>query len=302
MKNKISLIILALYVFSGSTDLVFATSGACSYHSGANCSASSYNGSVVCNDGWTDSSVKYYDMEECKIDHYCTTEEFRQILSKYQPTIDQQKASLAELNTQLVQKKVAYDAQFQMTGAQNIPSVFVSGQLALERSAANSEITSIAVQIQTAQDNLNSSLDIAKRECLTLGNSEYTQQQNQLMLEKINADKIAQEEALQEQRLLFLTQEQALKNQESETKQRLFEEVNNIVAEHKENISSYVVKEYLKPIIISTTSATSTMAATISPPLVSEEKQATISSQKNTERPFLVRIKNFFKSLFNRWF
>lgn len=46
---------------------VFATSGACAYHGGVDCGAGqSYDGSVICNDGWKDSSVNYSDMEVCK--------------------------------------------------------------------------------------------------------------------------------------------------------------------------------------------------------------------------------------------
>lgn len=44
----------------------FATSGACSYHGGVNCSyGSDYDGSVICNDGWRNSSVSFYSMNEC---------------------------------------------------------------------------------------------------------------------------------------------------------------------------------------------------------------------------------------------
>lgn len=42
-----------------------ATSGACSDHDGVDCSTEQLNGNVVCNDGWTGSSVSYSSMEEC---------------------------------------------------------------------------------------------------------------------------------------------------------------------------------------------------------------------------------------------
>lgn len=43
-----------------------AISGACSSHSGANCSyGADWDGSIVCNDGWRDSAVRYYDADEC---------------------------------------------------------------------------------------------------------------------------------------------------------------------------------------------------------------------------------------------
>ncbi len=44
-----------------------ATSGACSWHGGVNCSAGQdWDGSVICNDGWRDSSVSYYSMVKCQ--------------------------------------------------------------------------------------------------------------------------------------------------------------------------------------------------------------------------------------------
>ena len=47
---------------------VLANSGACSYHKGVNCAAGpGVNGQVICNDGWTGSSVSYDSMLECQI-------------------------------------------------------------------------------------------------------------------------------------------------------------------------------------------------------------------------------------------
>ncbi len=44
-----------------------ATSGSCSYHGGVACSLrSDYDGSVICNDGWKDSSVSFSNADECK--------------------------------------------------------------------------------------------------------------------------------------------------------------------------------------------------------------------------------------------
>lgn len=38
----------------------YTTQGACSHHNGVNCSAGADDdGSVICNDGWRDSSVSY---------------------------------------------------------------------------------------------------------------------------------------------------------------------------------------------------------------------------------------------------
>jgi hypothetical protein len=67
MKNHL-LILIALSSLVLIPFNVLATSGACSYHSGVNCSAGpDYNGKVQCNDGWINSSVYFSDTDECKI-------------------------------------------------------------------------------------------------------------------------------------------------------------------------------------------------------------------------------------------
>ncbi|MFA5130389.1 MAG: hypothetical protein WC477_05790 [Patescibacteria group bacterium] len=66
MKKYLFLIIFGcLFVFSPA--FAASGSGACSWHGGVNCTASaSYGGSVVCNDGWKDSSVSYKNVIECQ--------------------------------------------------------------------------------------------------------------------------------------------------------------------------------------------------------------------------------------------
>ena len=49
-----------------------ATSGACSWHDGVSCSSGAdWDGSVICNDGWRDSWVGYYNADECKNNSVC---------------------------------------------------------------------------------------------------------------------------------------------------------------------------------------------------------------------------------------
>jgi hypothetical protein len=74
MKNQIrrippsSYLIVVLFLVT----LIFpshvgATSGSCSSHGGVACSlGSDYDGSVICNDGWKDSSVSFSNADECK--------------------------------------------------------------------------------------------------------------------------------------------------------------------------------------------------------------------------------------------
>ena len=64
--TKYFFLILGFFIFlTATTQSVFATSGACSYHGGVNCSAGALiNGNAICNDG-TESSVSYSAMSEC---------------------------------------------------------------------------------------------------------------------------------------------------------------------------------------------------------------------------------------------
>jgi murein L,D-transpeptidase YcbB/YkuD len=65
--KKISIAIISLFAFSFLSATALATSGACSDHGGVDCSAGSQaNGNVVCNDGWTGSSVSYSSMDKCQ--------------------------------------------------------------------------------------------------------------------------------------------------------------------------------------------------------------------------------------------
>lgn len=67
MKSKILYLLIGAvttFILFISPTMALGTSGACSYHSGANCSIGSIDGRAVCNDGWL-SSVAYSDMEEC---------------------------------------------------------------------------------------------------------------------------------------------------------------------------------------------------------------------------------------------
>lgn len=67
--------LFCLFVFASpilNINIASASSGACSYHGGVNCSVGAdTDGSVICNDGWTDSSVSYSSMSECRSSSKC---------------------------------------------------------------------------------------------------------------------------------------------------------------------------------------------------------------------------------------
>lgn len=61
----------------GTPNVILATSGACSYHGGVNCSfGAGPTGGAICSDG-TESSVSYYAMQECTVPVYygCRTQD-----------------------------------------------------------------------------------------------------------------------------------------------------------------------------------------------------------------------------------
>ena len=63
------ILIAVVAMLACGVQLSFATSGTCSYHGGVDCSAGEdTDGSVICNDGWTESSVLYSDMSSCGSD------------------------------------------------------------------------------------------------------------------------------------------------------------------------------------------------------------------------------------------
>jgi hypothetical protein len=68
---KLTYFILLAVLFLLAPLLVHATSGACSWHGGVDCSAGpDWDGSVICNDGWRDSTVSYYSMTMCNYGSY----------------------------------------------------------------------------------------------------------------------------------------------------------------------------------------------------------------------------------------
>ncbi|MEI7462895.1 MAG: hypothetical protein WCK03_00695 [Candidatus Taylorbacteria bacterium] len=63
--KKVILITIAII---SSHSYAYATSGACSYHGGVNCSAGAdTDGSAICNDGWRDSTVSFSSINECYV-------------------------------------------------------------------------------------------------------------------------------------------------------------------------------------------------------------------------------------------
>ncbi|KPJ56553.1 hypothetical protein AMJ49_04560 [Parcubacteria bacterium DG_74_2] len=87
MKEKIKKISLSILILLFSFLLILdteATSGACSWHGGVNCFAGpDWDGSVICNDGWKDSTVSFYSADECLEEIFCTPSQLESLQQKY---------------------------------------------------------------------------------------------------------------------------------------------------------------------------------------------------------------------------
>jgi hypothetical protein len=164
MRKAIFLTALALFL---SPTLAIATSGsgACSSHGGVNCNAGpDWDGSATCNDGWTDSSVFYYDIKECTNNlHYCTQTESDSLSAKYK--IDSFKQvgldDNAALNT-LMQKEAA------TTDTNTLR------QLAIDALTLNSTISKHNLDLRVAMTGFY-------KECYALGETEFYQSQAEFL-------------------------------------------------------------------------------------------------------------------------
>jgi hypothetical protein len=100
MKKLLFILTFFLLVFFVGSK-VNATSGTCSWHNGVNCSVGSdADGSVICNDGWRDSSESYYSTTLCNNAVSCTTAQLNQLRSEYNYDFyfDQSNDYIAQLN------------------------------------------------------------------------------------------------------------------------------------------------------------------------------------------------------------
>lgn len=167
MKRNI-LLVFALISFSLPIP-IFAIGGTCSWHGGVDCSAGAdWDGSAICNDGWTDSSEKFYDTKECtqKL-HYCTTEEYNQISSKF--NLNEQYRVLSELNNKIL----AINPVSQDTSGQNITSSAVQRNSADIARTNYIEASKIYQQWLPLKAKYDGDFNNAKQECFALGEKAY---------------------------------------------------------------------------------------------------------------------------------
>lgn len=190
---KISFVLLILFLFIAKQQ-VMAISGACSYHEGVNCGLYDLNdGSVICNDGWKDSSVLYGEVKMCENYFGCSDSQYKELVEKYD--LDDIILDINQKMNELERKKNEYDS------LGNINLIY--GSLARQKNLLLTEITGLANQIIALQDVYNKNLKNIDNQCSYYGRIYYSklsddaynswldynnrklEEQKQLMIEKI---------------------------------------------------------------------------------------------------------------------
>jgi len=123
---------------------------------------------------------------------------------------------LTDLNTQFAQKKAAYDQQFQNIGAQNIPTLFTTGQMAIAKAAAASDLGATAAEIQAAQGNLSTAFNTIDKTIDEKYKPIQDQIDTKLKFYQLNKDKLdrAQTILAKRQSDILDLQKQAISNQQ----------------------------------------------------------------------------------------
>ena len=118
-------IVISLFSF----DYAHATSGACSYHGGVNCSAGAdYFGRAICNDG-SSSSIDYSEMHECRATspQICSLAATEQLL-KLPPDEQYTEIQLVERYIKMLDTQIQNTQQQQAQINQNYQNIYAAQQ------------------------------------------------------------------------------------------------------------------------------------------------------------------------------
>lgn len=191
MKRWVKRLGFALLVWASVPILALATSGACSYHGGVSCSAGAdWDGSVICNDGWRDSSVSYSSMAMClpstssnATKHSCNSNQWDTLQSQY--NLGGQQDKIDEL---MEKQEEAFDDMYDSSLSDE------------KRNQASENFYEISTEVLRLQSDLERSIDRAGRECDVLGEKNYKEFQLELLriqAENDERERQAQAEYLQ---------------------------------------------------------------------------------------------------------
>ncbi len=162
--------VLFLLSFFIITENAHATSGACSYHNGVNCSAGyDIDGSVICKDGWKDSSVLFDDNGECENYFGCNSTQYEEVVNK--TNFDSEKERILNLIEQKNKELSLKKSQFDSLGSSNV----YFGRAALEKRQLAVYIQGVANEIITLQQNYNNLVSLVNSMCEVYGRQNLAQ-------------------------------------------------------------------------------------------------------------------------------
>lgn len=152
---------LLFFLFLFLPIYVSAESGACSNHGGVNCSAGYdiKDGSVICNDGWMNSSVLFSDTKICENYFGCSTSQLNELVEEYElnDLIREIEEKTQEVNIRLEEFNAIGDSGM-MGGSQD-----------REKRTLAVEIKGMANEIISLQDSYNFYKDIINDKCSAIG-------------------------------------------------------------------------------------------------------------------------------------
>ncbi len=151
----VSIITSLLVIFITLSSSVLAISGACSWHDGVNCNAGpDWDGSVICNDGWRDSTVDYYSMDECFNIPRCTSSELESLQQKYEIS-----GLWAEIQSQTQEIENLYES-YNLKIAERDMAVAEVDNIGMPQSWIDSRKTVIANEYSTELNRISTNIEI----------------------------------------------------------------------------------------------------------------------------------------------
>lgn len=164
------LFIIVLFLLNISTP-VLATSGACSSHNGVNCgSGPDWDNSVICNDGWSESSVSYISADECQDNISCTASQYQNLISKY--NVEGTKNEILDISNQisniiLQANKDIENVPIACDGECPSRAIYATQQQIIDQ--ANAQINPLKSQIDGLKLKLRYDIDSLTGECKAMG-------------------------------------------------------------------------------------------------------------------------------------
>jgi len=199
--KKLILFLSAGLLFAGN---VGATGGTCSWHNGVDCSAGAdSDGSVICDDGWRDSTESYWQAKECLKDkHVCTIDQLYQFernldIEKLENNVKEKREALEKLENKLAEIDGSASSQSlgleeqASVGGMNSPLFLSRQQAENNRKAAIAalEITpsiNLAIsEFKIASDKLKTAENQAMKLCYIKGEDDYRKEQYEINKAKV---------------------------------------------------------------------------------------------------------------------